>query len=782
MPEISLCRLCRTMLAGLVLIMLPWGTGTRRSWAEDPARPVPMTRVTFSPEELRAAYQRARRGGGTSAEVYKTQIVAHWFDNNQRFWYRNALADGAGEFILVDVGNGRRSPAFDQTKLAAALAKAIGKEVRATHLPFDTIDFVNDAGAIRFKVDGKTWQCDLTSYACSAQVDFEPQAIIEAFTLAALVQERRPRRGPNENSPDGNWTTFFKEHNLYVRDRTGKETALTSDGRAELTYSLPNWSPDSRSLVAFRIDPGERKDVYLIESSPRDAGRARLKTQPYELPGDKFTSYEMHLFDPTGAREIKCTVDKIDFGFPTLRWQKDGHRFTYEKMDRGHQRFRLIEVDAMTGMSRNLIDEKTTTFIWSAHAESVGIPRITWLEKTDEIVYASEKDGWRHLYLVDAREGKIKNAITQGDYVVRGIDRIDEARREIWFHASGRNAGEDPYFIHYYRVRFDGTGLVALTEGNGSHSIAYSPDRKFLIDTWSRIDMAPVHELRRVEDGKLVCPLEKADSKAIEAKGWKPPEVFVAKGRDGKTDIWGIIVRPRVFDPAKTYPVIEAIYAGPQDSYVPKTFHGNNRFAELTELGFIVVEIDGMGTANRSKPFHDVCWQNLKDAGFPDRILWHQAVAKKYPSYDISRVGIYGTSAGGQNSTGALLFHGDFYKVAVSSCGCHDNRMDKASWNEQWMGYPVGPQYAASSNIDHARNLKGKLLLIVGELDNNVPPESTLRLADALIKSGKDFEFLLVPGMSHSDGGAYGRRRRQDFFVRHLHGLDPPDNNQPANQ
>jgi dipeptidyl aminopeptidase/acylaminoacyl peptidase len=248
---------------------------------------------------------------------------------------------------------------------------------------------------------------------------------------------------------------------------------------------------------------------------------------------------------------------------------------------------------------------------------------------------------------------------------------------------------KDPYFVHYYRVNFDGTGLVALTEGNGTHTIDLSPDRQYLIDTWSRVDLPPVNELRRASDGKLVCKLEEADMTELKAT-WQAPEVFVAKGRDGKTDIWGIICRPRDFDPAKKYPVIEQIYAGPQGSFVPKSFSSSRRFSSLTDLGFIVVQMDGMGTANRSKAFHDVCWKNLKDAGFPDRILWHKAAAAKYPYYDISRVGVYGHSAGGQNAAGAVLFHPDFYKVAVASCGCHDNRMDKASWNEQWMGYPVG--------------------------------------------------------------------------------------------
>ncbi len=318
-------------------------------------------------------------------------------------------------------------------------------------------------------------------------------------------------------------------------------------------------------------------------------------------------------------------------------------------------------------------------------------------------------------------------------------------------------------------MNFDGNGLVALTEGNGNHrTVQFSPDRRYLIDTYSRVDAAPVHELRRTSDGKLVCKLEEADITALKATGWTPPEVFVAKGRDGKTDIWGIISRPKDFDPHKSYPVIEDIYAGPHGSFVPKDFSPGRRSAALNDLGFIVVQIDGMGTANRSKAFHDVCWHNIKDAGFPDRILWHQAVARKYPYYDINRVGIYGTSAGGQNSTAAMLFHPEFYKAAVSACGCHDNRMDKASWNEQWMGYPVGPWYSESSNIDNAKNLRGKLLLIVGEMDTNVPPESTMRLVDALIKAGKDFELLVVPNANHGMGGEYGVRRMRDFFVRHL--------------
>ncbi|HMC12475.1 MAG TPA: prolyl oligopeptidase family serine peptidase, partial [Pirellulaceae bacterium] len=588
----------------------------------------------------------------------------------------------------------------------------------------------------------------------------------------------RGGRGGSSRSPDGKWTASIKDSNVVIRDgESDKEIPLSKDGRDGRAYGMLDWSPDSKTLVAFRIEPGEQKEVHLIETSPRGGGRAVLHSRPYALPGDRFTAYELHVFNVPDQKEIKCEVDRIDFGTPRIRWNNDGDSFTYQQVDRGHQRLRLIEVNARHGGSRYLIDEKTDTFIWTAHAESVNLRPFNWLEKTDELIYVSERDGWRHLYVVDAKEGAIKNQITKGDFVVRGIERIDEENRQIWFRACGRNPDQDPYFVHFYRVNFDGTGLVALTAGNGTHTVQFSPDNQYLIDTYSRVDQPPIHELRRASDGQLICKLEEADITELKSRDWEAPEVFTAKGRDGQTDIWGIICRPKGFDPAKRYPVIEQIYAGPQGSFVPKSFSAQQRFSALTDLGFIVVQMDGMGTANRSKAFHDVCWKKLKDAGLPDRILWHKAVAAKYPWYDISRVGIYGGSAGGQNSTAALLFHPDFYKVGVSGCGCHDNRMDKASWNEQWMGYPVGPQYAECSNLENASKLRGKLMLIVGEMDTNVPTESTFRLADALIKAGKDFDLVVVPGAGHGMGGTYGTRRMHDFFVRHLLGQEPPDRN-----
>jgi dipeptidyl aminopeptidase/acylaminoacyl peptidase len=725
------------------------------------------------------AQQRQRAGFD---RVYKARVTPHWFENNTRFWYRNNLPGGAQEFILVDAERDTRSFAFDHAKLAAGLSKAVGgTNFSADKLPFTLIQFDTDANAVLFQIEKTTWKCDLASYEC-AKTDAKFESTAESDDSPVPTRRQRgtdPSDRNSDTSPDDKWTAFAKEHNVFVRSKEdSSEVQLSRDGKEGLAYGRFTWSPDSKTLIAFRIDPGERKEVYLIESSPKDGGRAKLQTRPYALPGDKFSPYEINLFDVASQKQIKPEMDRFEHEWlrPRFHWKNDGRHFMYQQTDRGHQRLRVIEIDSHTGNSRNIVDEKSDTFIWTAHTENLSLNLVNWLEKTDELIYVSERDGWRHLYLVDAKKGGIKTQITKGEYVVRGIERIDEEQRQIWFRASGKDPKQDPYFVHYYRVNFDGTGLVALTKGNGTHTVDFSPDRKYLIDTWSRVDSPPVNELRRASDGRLVSKLEEADIVELKTSGWEAPEVFVAKGRDGKTDVWGIICRPRDFDPKKKYPVIEQIYAGPQGSFVPKSFSASRRFSSLTDIGFIVVQMDGMGTANRSKAFHDVCWKNLKDAGFPDRILWHKAAAAKYSYYDITRVGVYGHSAGGQNAAGAVLFHPEFYKVAVASCGCHDNRMDKASWNEQWMGYPVGPHYSECSNIDNAHRLRGKLMLIVGELDTNVPPESTLRFADALIKANKDFDLLVIPGLGHAIG-TYGERRRQDFFVRHLLGVEPPNRN-----
>jgi dipeptidyl aminopeptidase/acylaminoacyl peptidase len=535
-------------------------------------------------------------------------------------------------------------------------------------------------------------------------------------------------------------------------------------------------------LAAYRLLRGYHRTIQYVESSPADQLQPKYHSMEYAKPGDVLDIDLPVLFHVETKKRI--IIDNALFPNPydmtELVWRKDSRAFTFEYNQRGHQVYHVIEVDAATGKARAIVSEEAKTFFYYNSTRTTGQGDSGKKFRYDvadgkEIIWMSERDGWNHLYLYDGATGAVKNQITRGEWIVRGVDKVDEEKRQIWFQASGLFPGKDPYFIHYYRINFDGMGLTSLAEGDGNHSVLFSPDMTYYVDTWSRLDLPPVTELHQTSDLKVIMEVERADIQELLKAGWKPPEVFVAKGRDGKTDIWGIIVRPMNFNSKKKYPVIENIYAGPQGSFVPKSFQAYSPMQSLAELGFIVSQCDGMGTSNRSKAFHDVCWKNLGDAGFPDRILWHKAVAAKYPYYDISRVGIYGNSAGGQNALGGLLFHPEFYKVCVSSCGCHDNRMDKLWWNEQWMGWPLGPEYAASSNVDNASRLQGRLLLVVGEMDTNVDPASTMQVVNALIKANKIFDLLVIPSGGHGLGGPYGERKRNDFFVRYLQGVEPPD-------
>jgi dipeptidyl-peptidase-4 len=563
---------------------------------------------------------------------------------------------------------------------------------------------------------------------------------------------------------------FVKDHNLYLRPKDRDAMALTSDGKESNPYTTHlSWSPDSKKFVALRTTKVKQRIMHLIESSPSDQIQPKLHSYTYPKPGDKLAVTQPYLFNAETGKEIP--LDRKLFPNPYqlggVRWDRDSKEFTFYYNQRGHQVARIVGVDAQTGRTRAVINEETDTFIDYAQKKY-----INYLDSTGEIIWASERDGWNHLYLYDAKTGKVKNQITKGKWIVRRVTRVDLKKRRIWFRAGGIRPGQEPYYIHYARINFDGTGLTVLTEGDGTHEIKYSPGGRFFIDTWSRVDQPPVTELRRTSDGKLVCPLETADISALLETGWKMPIRFAAKGRDGKTDIYGLIYRPINFDPKKKYPIIENIYAGPQGSYVRKKFTPWHKAWPVGELGFIIVQIDGMGTSHRSKAFHGMASKNLRDAGFPDRIPWIKAAAKKYPWMDISRVGIFGRSAGGQNAMAGILDYPDFYKVAVAYAGCHDNRMDKLWWNELWMGWPVGPHYAASSNVTNVHKLQGKLMLIVGELDRNVDPASTMQVANALIKADKDFDLIVIPGGGHL-AHPYGTRRRRDFFVRNLLGVEP---------
>jgi dipeptidyl aminopeptidase/acylaminoacyl peptidase len=587
---------------------------------------------------------------------------------------------------------------------------------------------------------------------------------------------RRPgrnRQRPTANSPDGNWTAFIRDSNVFIRDRQGgSESALSTNGTAGDFYDENfHWSPDSKKLAVTQTIKGEARTVYLVESSPKDQLQPKLLSYDYNKPGDKIPVPRPRLFDVATRQQVSVPDDLFTnaWSIDELRWWPDSSRFTFLFNQRGHQVLRIISVDAQTGEPHAIVDERSKTFI-----DYSGKEFSDYDDATHEIIWMSERDGWNHLYLCDAATGAVKNQITKGEWVVRGVDFVDVTNRQIWFRAGGIRPGQDPYYIHFCRVNFDGTGLTILTEGDGTHQVDFSPDRKFFVDTWSRVDAPPVTDLRRSSDGKLICDLEHADDRRLVKAGWQAPERFVAKGRDGVTDIYGVIFRPTNFNPKKKYPVVENIYAGPQDSFVPKAFAPFFSSQEIAELGFIVVQIDGMGTSNRSKKFHDVCWKNIGDAGFPDRILWIKATAAKHKEMDLSRVGIYGGSAGGQNAMRALLDHGDFYKVCVADCGCHDNRMDKIWWNEQWMGWPVVDSYVRSSNVADAAKLQGKLLLMVGELDHNVDPSSTMQVVNALEKANKDFEMLIITGSDHGSAETpYGKHRRADFLVRNLLGAKP---------
>jgi len=605
----------------------------------------------------------------------------------------------------------------------------------------------------------------------------DADAVIDEETIKQAAN-RRPRRGPGRprsraQSPDDKWSASIKDHNLYIRNlETDEETALTENGTEEHAYSDRfYWSPDSTKLVVLKRRKGDDRKVYIIESSPEDQLQPKLHNYSYRKPGDKIPLDKPHLLDVCDKSHIEIP-DEL-FGNPwsisEIRWSHDSSRFTFLYNQRGHQVLRIISFDAETGSPRAIIDEQSKTFI-----DYAGKQYSHYIDDTNEIIWMSERDGWNHLYLYDGEKGKVKNQITKGKWVVRRVDNVDEEKRQIWFRAGGIRPGQDPYYIHFCRINFDGTGLVVLTDGDGTHEITFSPDRQFFLDRWSRVDQPPVTELRSAEDGKLILELEKADWSMLLETGFQPPERFVAKGRDGKTDIYGIIIRPSNFDPGNKYPVIEKIYAGPQGAFVPKSFSLQTRERQIAELGFIIVQIDGMGTSYRSKAFHNVCWKNLGDSGFPDRIPWMKAAAAKYPYMDLTRVGIYGGSAGGQSALRGLLAHGEFYKVGVADCGCHDNRMDKIWWNELWMGWPIGPHYEEQSNVTQAHKLQGKLLLTVGELDRNVDPASTMQVVNALIKADKDFDMLIVPGRGHGVGETpYASRRRMDFFVRHLLGVEP---------
>lgn len=722
--------------------------------------------LSFSQGTL-ADYRRAETADTAYLnKVYNLALNWQWLDSENRIWYSKAVAGGR-EFMLVDPVKKTKVKAFDHDKLAKALSSKTTKTINAKRLPFDEIKFKDKGATLEFVVDSVRWQCKLATY----ELKFVER--LKSETRRYWGARGDERSGGPTMSPDSAWLALIRNANVYIRNtKTKEEFRLSNDGSEGEFYS-PNvrWSPDSKKLMAYKVRPGENHLIYFVESSPQGQLQPRLQSREYLKPGDALPIRMPQLFLVDQRKQIQVSHEQFaeQYNLSGFRWRSDSRSVTFEYNQRGHQRYKVVEIEATTGKVNVLIDEQPKTFF-----DYSGKRFLNTIDGSDELIWMSERDGWNHLYLYDWK-GTVKNQITKGEWVVRNVRFVDAKARTITFEASGLDKNIDPYFIGVFRINFDGTGLTRLTEPGTNHTVEFSPDKSLFFDVSQRSDLPPTFSIRKSTDGTEIMQLEKADPAALLATGWKMPEVFVAKGRDGVTDIWGHILKPSNFDPNKKYPVIEYIYAGPHSNHVPKVFNSSFRvWHQLTELGFIIVQMDGMGTSNRSKAFHDVAWKNIKDAGFPDRILWIKEAAKTRPWMDLTRVGIFGNSAGGQNSLGALLHHPEFYKVAVSSSGCHDNRMDKIWWNELWMSYPIGPQYAESSNVTHAHKLQGKLLLILGELDDNVDPASTMQVVDQLIKAKKNFDFIMVPGMGHSMGGEYGERRRRDFFVKHLLGVDPP--------
>jgi dipeptidyl-peptidase 4 len=481
------------------------------------------------------------------------------------------------------------------------------------------------------------------------------------------------------------------------------------------------------------------------------------------------------IFDIQSGKRIDVQSPAIELPFqdgPGFDWFPDSKSFCYDDDARGFKAKELRVVDAWTGEQKVLVREQADSYV------DPGETFYRFVEATGEILWSSERDGWNHLYIYNRKTGQLENQITQGPWVVRGIEHIDEKNRRVYFLANGREKGEDPYQSHLYSVGLDGKGLQLLSPENANHSVSVSPDGAFFVDNYSRPDLPPEAVLRRTKDGSEVRVLEKTDASELLKTGWKFAEPFQGKAADGTTDLYGLIWRPSNFDPAKKYPIVEFVYTGPQWFFVPKAFAGTLGLQSMAELGFVVVMVDGRGTAGRSRAFHQFSYRNL-GGSFEDHVAMIKQMAERYPYMDATRVGVFGTSAGGYGAAHAMLAFPEFYKVGVSTSGDHDARLDKAWWNEAYQGYPVQDDYAAQSNVTMAARLQGHLLLEHGDIDDNVHPVETMRFVDALMKANKNFDMLFVPNMFHGESGEHALylvRRRWDYFVQYLLGVTPPAN------
>jgi dipeptidyl-peptidase 4 len=590
------------------------------------------TALFLGAQGTRADYVRAEKSLSWNIRklVFEAEVAPHWIGKTARFWYRNDKPEKR-EFILVDAARNTRGPAFDHARLAAALSAVAGHTYQGDVLPFEAIDYSPDESTISFDAAGGHWRCALSNYSCEKS-DPPPPAHIDG------------------ESPDGKWSAYVKDHNLYLRyAATGEAVQLTNDGEKYWAYAtpLPNarlmveqrteeprmapavfWSPDSKKLVTYRMDSRRAAKFTITQNAPSFQLRPVSYNVVYPLPGEELSTAEPLVFDVETHKRTAIHVDPIQIlfqGGPTFRWQRDGEHFTFNVTERGYKRIDFCEADAITGNVRTLIEERSETFV------DPGASLHRWLKDDGELIASSERDGWNHLYLYDVKTAALKNQITNGNWVVRAINEVDESERKVYFLAAGREPGRDPYLTHLYRANLDGSGLQLLTPEDSNHTVSFSPDKKYFVDVYSRPNVAPVSVLRRA-DGSEVRVLERSNADRLLKTGFRFPEPFKGKGRDGTTDVYGIIWRPANFDPSKKYPVVEQIYTGPQGFFVPKNFSAYRNVAQpIAELGFIVVQIDGLGTAGRSKAFHDYCYKNLGDGGVPDHIALMKQMAAKYP-------------------------------------------------------------------------------------------------------------------------------------------------------
>jgi dipeptidyl-peptidase-4 len=744
----------------------------------------------------RADYVRAERFLGPNAQelVVNDAVQPHWIQGADRFWFRNRGAHGY-EFIVVDAGTGARRPAFDHARLAAALTLASDTSVDPAKLPFRDIRFVNGERAVRVATGPKrVWQCDLGTYACAG-----PDTIpLDRVTEVA--------------SPDGKWVAFTRHDNVWVRNlATSAESQLTSDAAPDFGYAKPTgccqqvtvvlqkrdqrpvlvWSPDSRRIATYKMDERGVRRMYLLEAK---SPAAVLHDYPYALPGDsiipRFDTYILDVVARTSVKVNKppqpavnttCCWLTADSVIKDIRWDAPGDHLFMTYGARGFRQLDLLEVDASTGDARAILEEKSKTYV-ETNLASGGVPNWRPIHHDREILWFSERDGWAHLYLVNAQSGAVERQLTRGAWTVDNVLRVDEAGGWVYYTARGREPGRDPYFRHLYRTSLDGARSQLLTPENADHDVSLAPSGAVFLDVYSTLDALPVSQLRRA-DGTLVSEVQRADASRLFALGWRMPVPFTVKARDGVTDLYGLLYRPSTIDPARRYPIIDNIYPGPQVGPIgnrsfSSSIRGSN--AALAELGFFVVELDAMGTPFRSKSFHDSYYGNLGDNGLADHVTAIQQLAARNPTIDIGRVGIYGHSGGGFSSTDAMLRFPDFFKVAVSGAGNHDNRSYDYTWGEKYQGLLTRlpdstDTFDSQANWRLASRLAGHLLLMYGTMDDNVSPVNTQLLINELIKANKDFDSLELPNRNHGFASEpYAIRRTWDYFVRYLLGVDPP--------